>query len=184
MKIMVSPLGRLEEVESPLEGAEADELVALEVPLAEAVLDHLAVELLHAAGQVVLEAEVGQVAGELVEVDPVVPRVGADLAGVDDPGGRDQPLDLVADVAHLVVLAVAADVDGLVVDGLPGGAGEGGEGAGDVAAVDQGPPGRAVGLDPDLAVGHGRGQQVVDDQVDPEHRRVAVGGGVAEIGRA
>ena len=100
-----------EEVESALERAEADELVALEVLLAEAVLDHLAVELFHAADQVILEAEVGQEPGELVEVDPVVPRVGADLAGVDDLGGGDQPLDLVADVADLVVLAIAADVD-------------------------------------------------------------------------
>ena len=94
-----------EEVESALERAEADELIALEVLLAEAVLDHLAVELFHAAGQVVLEPEVGQEPGEQVEVDPVVPRIGADLAGVDDLGGGDQPLDLVADVADLVVLA-------------------------------------------------------------------------------
>ena len=64
-----------------------------------------------------------------------------------------------------------------------GGLGEGDEGAGDVAAVDQGPPGGAVGLDADLAVGHGRAQQVVDHQVDPEHRRVAVGRGVAEEDR-
>ena len=61
--------------------------------------------------------------------------------------------------------------------------GQGEEGAGDVAAVDQRAPGRAVGLDADLAVGHGRAQQVVDHQVDAEHRRVAVGRGVAEEDR-
>src|SRR5262249_45315151 len=97
--------------------------------------------------------------------------------------GRDQPLDLVADVAHLIILAIASDVDGLVVDGPAGGPGEGSEGAGDVAAVDQGPPGRAIGLDADLAIGQRRGQEGVDDQVDPQHGRVAVGGGVAEEGR-
>src|SRR5262249_62215207 len=97
-------------MESPLEGAEADELVAFEVLLAEAVLDHLAVELLHAAGQVVLEAEVGQVAGELVEVDPVVPRGGPDLAGVDHLGGRGPPPGPVRPGGPLGGPALASDV--------------------------------------------------------------------------
>ena len=91
-------------MEPVLERAKADELVALEVLLAEAVLDHLAVQLLHPGGQVVLELEVGQKLVEQVELDPVVARVGADLAGVDDLGRGDQSLDLVAHVANLVVL--------------------------------------------------------------------------------
>ena len=53
-------LGSTEEVKSLLERAEPDELIALEVLLAEAVLDHLTVELFHAADQVVLEPEVRQ----------------------------------------------------------------------------------------------------------------------------
>ncbi len=103
-----------------LERTEANKLLALEVLLGEAVLDQLAVELLHAADEVVLKPEIGQEPAEPVEVDAVVPRIGANLAGVDDLGGGDQPLDLVADVADLVVLPVAADVDGLVVDDLLG----------------------------------------------------------------
>src|SRR5262249_52430227 len=125
--LIVGNSGLTEKVEPALERAEADEPIALEVLLAEAPLDHLAMELLHAAGQVVLEPEVGQEPGEAVEVDPIVPRVGADLPGVDDPGRGDQSPDLVAHVAHPVVLAVGADVDRPVVDGLPGGPGEGRE---------------------------------------------------------
>src|SRR5438477_7633875 len=53
VKIIVFLVSR-EPVESVLERAEADEPLALEVRLAEAVFDHLAVELLHAAGQVIL----------------------------------------------------------------------------------------------------------------------------------
>ena len=109
---------KTEEVESALECAETDELITLKVLLAEAMLDHPTMEPIHAADQIKLKPEVGQELGKPVEVDPVVPRVSADLASVDDLGGGDQPLDLVADVAQLVVLFVAADIDGLAVDGL------------------------------------------------------------------
>ena len=126
-----------EQMEPVLERAEADELISLEVLLAEAMLDHLAVQLLHAGRQVVLELEVGQEPVEQVELDAVIAGIGTDLAGVGDLGRGDQPLDLVAHVANLVVLGVRADVDGLVVDGRPGGLGQGDEGAGDVATVDQ-----------------------------------------------
>jgi hypothetical protein len=46
-----------ERVESILELVEAHEPITVEVRLPEAVLDYLAMELLHAAGEVVLEPE-------------------------------------------------------------------------------------------------------------------------------
>ena len=87
---------------------------------------------------------------------------------------------IAGDVAHLVVLVVAADVDRDAGDALGRGLGERDEGAGDVVAVDQGPPRRAVAHDADLAVDERRREQVVDDEVDAEHGRVAVRGRVAE----
>ena len=69
------------------------------------------------------------------------------------------------------------------MDGRLGSDGQRKERTGDIATVDERPPGRAVGLDANLAVGHRRAQEVVDHQVDPEHRRVAIGRGVAEEDR-
>src|SRR4051812_44130855 len=74
--------GGLEFREVLLEGAEADELVALEVLLPEPVLDHLSVQFLHALGEGVLELEAGEDLAEQIEVHAVVARVGPDLAGV------------------------------------------------------------------------------------------------------
>ena len=120
MKIMNSLTCRLtEKIESILECAKSDELVALEIFLAEAVLDHLTVKFFHAAGQVVLEAKVGQDLRELVEIDPIIPWISANLPGVDNLGSGNQPLDLITDIANLVILLVTPHVDGLAMDGFP-----------------------------------------------------------------
>src|SRR6476620_70079 len=50
MGFLGSRAGSAEPVHAVLERAEADELIALEVLLAEPVLDHLAVQLVHAGG--------------------------------------------------------------------------------------------------------------------------------------
>ena len=54
---------------------------------------------------------------------------------------------------------------------------------GNVAAVNEGAPWRAVRHDADFAGGDGAGEEIVDDEVDAQHRRMAIGGGVAQIGR-
>ena len=68
-------LASTKEVKSVLERAKADKLVALKVFLAKAVLDHLAVKLLHTGGQRVLKLEVGKKLGEQVKVNAVISRV-------------------------------------------------------------------------------------------------------------
>ena len=79
-----------EEVESTLERAEADETVTLEVLLAEAVFNHLAMEFLHPGRQVVLELEIRKELVQEIKVNSIVAWVCADLARVDDLGRGDQ----------------------------------------------------------------------------------------------
>jgi hypothetical protein len=71
---------------STFESTEADEAITLEIVLAKAVFDHLAVKFLHARYQVLLECKVGQKCGEQIEIDPVIAWVGANLTGIDDLG--------------------------------------------------------------------------------------------------
>jgi hypothetical protein len=148
------------------------------------VIHHLPVQLLHPADDVVLQPEIGQELPQQVELHSVVARVGSDLAGVGNLRRRHEPLHLVADVPDLVVLVAGSHVDGAVVDDVSRCLGKRDECPGDVAAVDERPPGGAVRLDPDLAVSAGRAQQVVHDEVDAKHGRVAVRRRIAEVGRA
>ena len=138
---------------------------------------------LRAGGQGVFEPEVGQQPAELRKIDAVIARVLADLAGIDDRCPRHETTDDVGDVAHLIVLDVAADIDRLVVDRLARRLEKRDKGAGDIAAVDQRPPWRAVAHDADVTLGDRASQQVVDHQIDAQHRRVAIGGRVAQKGR-
>src|SRR5271165_6052778 len=101
------------------------------------MLDHLAVQFFHSGGEVVLELEVRQQPGEQIKIDTVVAGVGANLAGVGDPGRGDQPLDLVGHIANLVVLGIRPYVDRLVMDGGPGGGSQGEERASYIATVDE-----------------------------------------------
>ena len=55
---------------------------------------------------------------EQIEFDPIIPRIGADLAGIGNFGAGDESFHLVADVADLIVFGIAADIDRLVVDAL------------------------------------------------------------------
>ena len=115
----------------------------------------------------------------LGEVDAVGARVGAG-AGGEGHAGAGGLLDHPGDVADLVVVLVAADVEGLVVDGLLRGLERGDEGARDVLDVGERAPRRAVGLHPHLAGRVGVGDEVVDHDVAAHAGRDAVGGGVAE----
>jgi hypothetical protein len=58
------------------------------------------------------------------------------------------------------------------------------EGPGDVLGVDQRSPRAAVALESHLAAGERRAGEVVHDDVGPQTRRRAVGGGVAQVGGA
>src|SRR6516225_8865400 len=104
-------------VEPMTQGAQPNELVAVEITRRKAVCAKPRQQLLHSGGERVVEPELGQELAELGEIDAVVARVLADLAGVDDAGTGHQPLDEPGDIAHLIVLRVAADIDPLVVNG-------------------------------------------------------------------
>src|SRR6516164_8537819 len=166
-------------VEAMAKCAQPDELVAVEIACRKAVCTVSRQELLHTGGERVFEPEIGQQACEPSEVDAVVARVLADLAGVDDAGPRDQALDDRGDVANLIILCVAADVDPLIVDHRARRVEKGDERPRYVLAVDQRPPRCAVAHDADVALGDGAAEQVVDDEVDAQHRRMAIGRRVA-----
>src|SRR5271157_5059232 len=160
----------VQQVKPILERAQSDELISLEVLLAKTMLDHPSVQFLHPSGEVVLELEVRQKPVEQIEIDAVVAGVGAYLAGVRDLRRGNQSLDLVAHIANLIVLGVRPNVDSLVVDSGLGGDSQCEERAGNVATVDERAPGRTIRLNANLAIGQGRTQQVVDDQINAEHR--------------
>src|ERR1700730_13676041 len=113
-------------VQAVTQGTQPHELLAVEIAGRETMRAVPCQQLLHAGGERVFEAEIGQQSAELGEIDAVVARVLPDLAGVDDVGARHQPLDDRGDVAHLVILRLAADVDPLVVNDLARGLEKGG----------------------------------------------------------
>src|SRR6266478_6528190 len=170
-------------VETMTQRTQPHELLAVEIAGRETVCAVPCQEFLHAGGERVFEPEIRQQSAELGKIDAVVARVLADLAGVDAVGSRHQALDDRGNVAHLIIFRVAADIDPLVVNDLARGLEKGHEGACDVLAMDQRAPRRAVADDADVALGNGAAEKVVDDEVDAQHRRMAVGGRVAQIGR-
>src|SRR6516165_2461517 len=103
-------------VEAMAQGAQPDELVAVEITSRKTVRAELRQQLLHTGGERVVEPETGQQPSEPGEIDAVVARVFADLAGVDDAGPRHQALDDRGNVAHQIILRVAPDIDPLVVN--------------------------------------------------------------------
>ena len=133
------------------------------------MLDHPSVQLLHPSGEVVLQLEVRHKLAEQIEIDAVVAGVGANLAGVRELRRGNQPLDLVAHIANLIVLGVRPNVDSLVVDSGLGGGSQSEERAGNIATVDERTPGGTIRLNANFAIGQGRTQQVVDDQINAEH---------------
>src|SRR5271166_263452 len=185
----IGPSGRLSlglaghPVEAMAQGAQPDELVAVEVSCRKAVRPVSLEQLLHAGGERVFETEIGQQRSQLGEIDAVVARVLADLAGVDDAGSRHQALDDRSDVADLIILGVAADIDPLIVNDPARRLEKSDKRPRDVLAVDQRTPGCAVADDADIALGDGAAEQVVDDEVDAQHRRMAIGRRVAQRGR-
>src|SRR6516165_3937089 len=170
-------------VEAMAQSAQPDKPVAVEITSRETVRAVSRQELLHAGGERVFEPEVGQELSKPGEIDAVVARVLADLAGVDDAGPRHQALDDRGNVAHPIILRVAPDIDPLVVNDRARRLEKGDESPRDVLAVDQRAPWCPVAHDADIALGDGAAQQVVDDEVDAQHRRMAVGRRIAQIGR-
>src|SRR6516164_7025044 len=170
-------------VEAMAQSAQPDKPVAVEITSRETVRAVSRQELLHAGGERVFEPEVGQELFKPGEVDAVIARVFADLASVDNAGPRHQALDDRGDVAHLIILGVAADVDPLVVNDRARRLEKGDESARDVLAMDQRAPGGAIAHDADIALGDGAGEEVVDDEIDAQHRRMAIGSRVAQISR-
>ena len=75
------------------------------------------------------------------------------------------------------------DVEGLIEDGLLGRLECGDERPRDVLDVDDRPPRRAVGLEEDAAIGDSPGDKIVENDIETQSRRDAVGGGGAQEGR-
>src|SRR6266446_2298419 len=90
-------------VEAMTQRAQPHELLAVEIAGRETVCAVPCQELLHAGGERVFEPEIRQQSAELGEIDTVVARILADLAGVDAVGSRHQALDDRGDVAHLII---------------------------------------------------------------------------------
>src|SRR6266404_3190123 len=149
-------------VEAMTQGAQPHELLAIEIAGRETVRAVPCQQLLHAGGERVFELKIRQQPAELGEIDAVVARVLADLAGVDDAGSGHESLDDRRDVAHPIILRIAADVDPLVANGLARGLEKGDESTRDVLAMDQRAPGTAVAHDADIALGDCATEKVVD----------------------
>src|SRR5262249_4740594 len=131
----------LEPIEAPLQGAQAHELVSVPVLPCKPVFTQLPVQLLHPAREAVLKLRVRQYFVEQIEPDPVIARVLANFAGVSDLRVRQQLLYSIANVSHLIVFGIGPNIYRLVVDTFFGRVHEGNEGTGDVAAMNEGPPG-------------------------------------------
>ena len=142
----------------PLEfGAERIDLPSQSF-VGKSVSTQLAIKFIHSGSKIVLQLEIGEQLIEQIEFDTVIPWISPDLAGIGDFCARNELLHAIANVANLVVLRIAADIDRLVVNPLFRRIHEGNEGAGDVPAMNERPPRRSVGHDADLAGRDGAGQ--------------------------
>src|SRR3981081_2652481 len=151
--------GQRQPIEAVAQGAQPDELVAVKIGSREAMIVKLRQQPLHARRQRVFEPEIRQQPGELAEGDAVIARILANLSGVDDRRARHEVPHDIGDVAHLIIFCIAADVDRLIVDRRARRFKKGDEGAGDVLAVNERPPWRAITHDADVALGDGATQE-------------------------
>src|SRR6185503_19099639 len=99
---------------------EAYESPALEVSQGDSGLLKGGEEILRAERGVPLGLEIGEGAREPGEIHPVASRIGTRCGGVLHGTTRDRPLHDLGQLADLIILAVRTDVEGLIVDGLPG----------------------------------------------------------------
>jgi len=106
----------LEDVQAFFQHAEANELVSVPIFPPKTVVDELAVQLFHAGGEIVLKLETREEPVEKIKFDTVIAGIGRDFAGIGDLRAGNKLLHLIGDVPHLIVLAIAADVDGFVED--------------------------------------------------------------------
>ena len=120
---------------------------------------------------------------DLRAIDPVGALIRATALCEGGTGAGHDLLDHLGKLADPVVLAVGADVEGLVVHQLARGAEHGEESGGDVLHVHERAPRRPVALDEDLAGGVGVSHKVVHDHVGAQAGGGPEGGGVPQIGR-
>ena len=126
----------LEPAEASLQGAKSNELVAYPIVFAKAVIDQLAMQFLHTRCEIVLQFEIWKQRIQQIEFDPIISGIGPDLAGIGDFGTGDEFFYSVADIPHLIILIITADVHGSILYSILWCVHEGDERAGDVAAVD------------------------------------------------
>src|SRR5258708_4444464 len=81
--------------------------------------------------------------------------------------------------ADPVILGGAADIENLVVHNFTGSTEDANHGHDNVSNMDDGPPRRAVALDKDLAFCVSPGDEIVEDDIQAEAGRNAIGCGIA-----
>src|SRR6266851_1097471 len=140
------------------------------------------VQLPRALARVPLRLKRRQDAEDFREIGAVVALVGSRPLGERDLAAGDRLLHDLGDLADTIVLVVASHVERLPAHRLPRRGQDGEERAGDVLDVNDGPPGRTVALEQDLAGGERPGYEVVEHDVEAEPRRNAIGGGAAQEG--
>ena len=106
----------LKPVEPPLQGTQSDELVPNKILFAEAVINQLTIQFLHAAREIILKLEIREQFVQQIKFDSVIPRIDANLARVCNFRARDKAFHPISNIAHLIILAVTADVQGFVVN--------------------------------------------------------------------
>src|SRR5258706_11397485 len=87
--------GQRQPIEAVAQGAQPDELVAVEIGSREAMIVKLRQQPLHARRQRVFEPEIRQQTGELAERDAGIARILSNLSGVD---GRTAPPEMPNDI--------------------------------------------------------------------------------------
>ena len=156
----------LKPVEASLQSTQSDELVSNPILFAKAMIDQLTIQFLHAAREIILKLKIREQFVQQIEFDAVIPRIDADLARIGNFRARDKAFHPISNIAHLIILTIAADVHGFVVNYFLWCIHESNEGSGDVAAVDERAPGRTVRHDAYFASGDCACEEIVDDEVD------------------
>src|SRR5206468_6608682 len=113
-------------------------------------------------------------------VDAVGTFISARTLGVGYRRAGNDPAHDVGDLADTVILGRDPDVEDLAVHGLAWRLDCREEGAADIGDMNDRPPGHAVALQEDTLAGERVGDKVVQNQIETDARREAVGGRAAQ----
>src|SRR5215475_1481163 len=156
-------------------------LPALEFARGQSVGATGVVEFLSAFAGRPLRLEIRESAANFVAIHAIAALVRPTAGGVLDAAPGYNFRNDLGELADAIVLFRLSNVKRLIVYGVLGRFEHANHGRDDVANVHDGTPGCAVALDVDAAGSHGRGDEIVQYQVETEARRSSVSGGIPHV---